>query len=283
MLEELWSFLRLPGAPPEATVAPLERMVALCRASGQTEGEIMLGEPLPMEHALIGWMLSEGPEVFWESIAARLAFVTPVVLGFLNSDVSLVIDGAALRGDQPRVHLVDATCSGIGMGTTPLETPVLRDLDDAIAWLLWRMRDRDAGVPPPRAWDDGEDADDGWDSICALVDAPVMGAWSHPLGARVDPDREDDEDDDGPSAAPDLAWLRRATTRRIERVLVAGDDTDAAPPEWAPRDTRLMWDALDAWRAARWRQRPPDAIVQAAAGKSPFAAAARAWLARSGT
>ena len=172
---------------------------------------------------------------------------------------------------------MEAASTSIGLGTTPFGEPELRDADEIASWLCQRLR---AG----RAGKDGRaptQRHDDWDSICALVDVPqaVVDAWELPLGGQVEADREVAPSHPVPRLA-DLAWLRRATAARIERILVAGQVDTTPLPRWAASETRTFWAALDAWQAARYHRVAPAALQLAAAGDGRLASAARAWLIR---
>jgi hypothetical protein len=274
--EELWSILDLPGTAPGPRLASIDRLNRLVRMAGEADSVL---RPVPLssiEEAILGWMLSGQRERFWEQIAAHLSFTVPIRLPFMNNDISLVIDRGA--GERRWCgYLVEAASTSIGLGATPFGEPELRDADEIAGWLCQRLRAGRTGgggrAPSPRQ--------DDWDSIGALVDVPqaVLDAWELPLGGQVEADREVEPSLPVPRLA-DLAWLRRATAARIERILVAGQLDATALPRWAPSATRTFWSALDAWQAARHQRAAPPAIQLAAAGDGRFASAARAWLIR---
>jgi hypothetical protein len=99
------------------------------------------------------------------------------------------------------------------------------------------------------------------------------------LGSQLD-DRFDGELDalGSTPSEPDLEWLRRATVQRLFRALSTGGECDLSLPSWAPKETAMLFAAVEEWRLARMTGEPPATIMRAQSGKAPFNTSAAEWL-----
>lgn len=234
-----------------------------------------------LDDALEGWMLADKPAYPRLALGGHLALVEPIVLGFKNASLSIVVERFP-RARAPLAWLSDCEYTPYGIGESH-GGGVFDDLETIASYLLWGTRslasaDDEAAEPPVREMTEAER--ETWEVVELLtfnVPDALDEAWQLPLELHAKPFWAPDGDVPPAPEGFDVVWLRQHTEYCMRAVFAKDGACDLSLPPWAPLPTRKFFAALADWQRAHEDGVPPPTIVNAAR-EGKHSAAAKAWL-----